>query len=303
MLLGIFYVALASILFGSGGALIRVVQSFGLTGNFQLVCYQMFINAVLLFTLLFFQRKPRAVTKTQLRDIILFGSIGFGGTHLLITFAYSLIPVGIASTLHFAYPLVTTIIMIVLFHEKFTPIKGVAAVLVLGGMYLLGGGGQVSSVLGVVCALASSLTYASFVVAQEKSAIAQLDGFVSTFYISLFAAIILVPIVFFTDGFVVPSIPAVLTMMVSSVVQVAAIILLAKGVQIMGASKAAFLNLLEPIASVFFGMIFFQEFPNLTSTIGICLVVSAVLLISMSKAAPAQEGEAAPAEESVPKDS
>lgn len=282
MLLGVFYVALASVLFGSGGVAIRIVQSFGVSG-FQQVCYQMLIGALLVFLLLGIQRRPIIINKTQLRDIVVFGSLGFGGTNLLITFAYALIPVGIASTLHFAYPLVTTLIMVILFHEKLTPIKCIAAVLVVSGMYLLGGGGQVSSMLGVICALASSLTYASFVVAQERSSMVQLNGFVTNFYIALFTGIFLIPVVLLTGGFSLPSIAAVLAMAVSSIIQISAIIFLSKGVQIMGASKAAFLNLLEPIASVFFGMLFFQEFPDLVSTVGICLVVSAVLLISMSR--------------------
>lgn len=58
------------------------------------------------------------ITKTQLRDIVLITVLGYGGTTLILFSSYNYIPLGMATTIHFTYPVFTILGCVIFLHEK-----------------------------------------------------------------------------------------------------------------------------------------------------------------------------------------
>lgn len=58
------------------------------------------------------------MTLPQAVLLALFGILGFGFTMQFLTISYQYIPIGLATVLHFAYPLFVTLIMLAVYGES-----------------------------------------------------------------------------------------------------------------------------------------------------------------------------------------
>ena len=78
---------------------------------------------------------------------------------------------GIASTILFVYPVIVTVIMAIFFKEKTSLITVSSILLAIGGIGLLykGNNGSVLNATGVSLVMLSSLSYALYIVAVNKS--------------------------------------------------------------------------------------------------------------------------------------
>ena len=101
---------------------------------------------------------------------------------------------GIASTLLFVYPVMVAVIMAIFFRERISLVTVLSISLALCGIALLyrGEGGAVLNTAGVVLVMASSLSYALYIVVVNRASL-NMSSVKLTFYVLLFgvAAIVL----------------------------------------------------------------------------------------------------------------
>lgn len=100
---------------------------------------------------------------------------------------------GVATAIHFMYPVFTTILMMILYKEKKSNWRILAIIIAIIGVALLSISGSKETQLslsGIVIVLISGLGYASYLVAVNKVNI-QMSGLKLTFYVFLFGGIIL----------------------------------------------------------------------------------------------------------------
>lgn len=102
-------------------------------------------------------------------------------------------PSGIATTLHFTYPIITTLVMMIFFREKSSKWRISAILLAIAGVYALSHtepSGK-ASLAGIIIVLLSAVGYALYLVAVGQRKNKNLQGLKLTFYVFLAGTIVL----------------------------------------------------------------------------------------------------------------
>lgn len=280
---GVAAVVMASLIYG----ILPIFAKEGATGPMPPQCYTFFRFAVSCvaaggFGLL--QRASFRVTRRQLLELAFFGVAGFGFTNFFLVMAYLYIPVGLATMCHFSFPILVTIAMMAVFREKCTGPKLTAIFLSLSGLLFILLSDRQLSVFGLLAALASSITYGLYIISNDRCQYRTLNRYVIVFYVCLFAAL------FFGCS---TAIQGQLTVhgsakqwgciMVSGLTSILAIYGMAAGIQLLGATTASFLNMLEPVTSVVSDILVYRSIPTLATGAGSALMLLSILLVSLDE--------------------
>lgn len=282
---GVLAVVVASFLYGIMPIFTKKALMEGMTSG-AVVFYRLFFSSIVSFIVLKILGIDISTTKRQITEMCIMGVIGFGATMALLTMAYSLIPTGLATMLHFTYPLFVTVVMTVAFKEKMTKAKAFACACALGGLVLMADFSQLS-VAGIVLAVCSGITYASYVIANKKLQFASLHGLVIVFYVSCFAAVFFGIKAVITKEMMLPPTPLALGLVVVIAVfcTVVTLFLLTYGIKTLGASTASVLNMLEPVISLVAGMVIYSEAISPKGIVGCLLVIAAGIAVALDSAA------------------
>ena len=281
---GVLAVVVASFLYGIMPIFTKRALMEGMTSG-AVVFYRLFFSAVVSFIVLKVLGIDMKATARQITEMAVMGVIGFGATMALLTMAYSLIPTGLATMLHFTYPLFVTVVMTVFFKEKMTKAKAFACLCAMGGLVLMADFSSLS-VAGIVLAVCSGITYASYVIANKKLEFASLHGLVIVFYVSCFAAVFFGIKAVITKEMMLPPSPLALALVLTIAVfcTVVTLFLLTYGIKTLGASTASVLNMLEPVISLIAGMIIYKEAIAAKGIMGCVLVILAGIAVAFDSA-------------------
>lgn len=135
---------------------------------------------------------PFDIQKSEFGIAFILGTL-YAITALWLTEAYLYIPSGVATTIHFLYPVVVSLIMFVFYKDKLTMPILLAMAMAVSGVYMLSGGntpGGSINIKGLMLVLATVIAYAAYIVGMNRSRIARLDSLKATFYILLSGAIV-----------------------------------------------------------------------------------------------------------------
>lgn len=226
--------------------------------------------------------------KISIREFAALFGLGFfyAVTALLLTTAYLYIPSGIATTIHFLYPVVVTMVMILFFKDKVSLPVIFASLMAIAGVYLLssGEGSGVVSLKGLLLVLVTVITYALYIVGVNKSCAHQMDGLKMTFYVLLSCTIIFV-LNLLVKGKMPDAIPDVATggylLLLALVPTLISDFTLILSVQRVGSTVTAVLGCMEPLTAVGMGVLFLHEnfgFGQMCGMLVILLAVSVVIL-------------------------
>lgn len=275
------FVIFASLLFGTYPS----IQKFILASGVSPIALVIICNgtaSVLSLLLCLFSGKKLRLSLRQLIDSILIGALGLFATDYLLNIAYTMIPVGMVTMIHFLYPTLVCVCMTVLFGEKMNRSKGAAIVLSIAGLVCLTGGNFGGSMIGIVIAAATSFAYAFYMIASDKSSAGKLDPIVRVFYTNttvaltglLMGAVTPVKIVF-------PATPGLwgLAVLVGAML-FSAIFLINIGIKKIGAGIASFINMLEPVTSLTVSAVVFQYSISAVALLGCALIISAMAFSS-----------------------
>lgn len=204
-------------------------------------------------------------------------------TPVLLNSSYLYLPVGTTIMLNFLYPTIVCVIMGTLFKAGFTRLQLIAVAASILGMVFLTGGGSRMPVIGVIMAIASAFTYGIYLVANEKGPANDLSIEVKLFFVSLPATVLFAVLTPATGTLVIPVGLTEWAMVIggSGLFTVCGYFLMMFGISKLGASTAAFVSMLEPIVSVVFGTIWFNDPITIGIVAGGCLVMASILLITI----------------------
>ncbi len=279
--MGYLFVIIASVLFGTVPSIEEYVLRQG-TSPLGLVVICASSAAVVSLAAGVIRKESFRVSGKTLLSLVLAGGVGFFLTGLLLGYAYSNIPVGLATMIHFLYPTVVSAAMMLFFGERFRVLKIAAIVLSLCGLFLLFGGNFSSRRMGMLAALASSFCYAFYIISNDRPAVTAAPLMVRTFYINISSAAAALIVNMFTRSVVIPFTAATLVPgAVAGVMLSAGLMLLAAGISRLGASKAAFLNMLEPITSMIVSSIAAGMLPGWLTLAGSLLIVASLVVYAM----------------------
>lgn len=251
----------------------------------SILCYRFLLATVMMAFVMFVSGREFKLHRATF-GIGLLLSLLYAATAILLIESYKYIPSGVATTIHFLYPLAVTIIMSFIFRESTSVATYVAVVMSLAGVALLAWGKHFEGDFprGVVLALSTVVTYALYIVGVMKSRAANVDTIVLTFYVLLFGAVFFFLYAFATDG--VEPIrnwnnwrDIILLAFVSTVISD---LLLVMAIKRIGSTMTSILGSMEPLTAVIIGVAYFNEHFDLASVVGLILIIVAVTLVIIS---------------------
>lgn len=251
----------------------------------SILCYRFLLATVMMAFVMFVSGREFKLHRATF-GIVLLLSLLYAATAILLIESYKYIPSGVATTIHFLYPLAVTLIMSFIFRESTTVATYIAVVMSLAGVALLAWGKHLEGDFprGVVLALSTVVTYALYIVGVMKSRAANVDTIVLTFYVLLFGAVFFFLYAFATDG--VEPIrnwnnwrDIILLAFVSTVISD---LLLVMAIKRIGSTMTSILGSMEPLTAVIIGVVYFNEHFDLASVVGLILIIVAVTLVIIS---------------------
>lgn len=172
---GIILTMLSAIAFGFAFTLGPMTYGDGGSNPTTLTFLRNALSLPVLFLILRYQGIPLTVTRKELLSLTILGGIGNAFTTLLLFISFSLIDVGIATTIHFIYPVFVTIGCVLFFKEKLGFKKVVSLLVATCGIACFFFGVDTSQglrggmILGLALAVISGVTYAFYIIYLDKS--------------------------------------------------------------------------------------------------------------------------------------
>lgn len=219
---------------------------------------------------------------------VLFGlGLFYALTALLLTTAYLYIPSGVATTVHFLYPVVVTAILILFFKDRVSLSVIGASVLAITGVYLLSrneGSGAVN-VKGLLLAMVTVVTYALYIVGVNKSCVHRMEGLKMTFYVLLSCTIVFI-LNLLVKGKMPDAMPDVQTgiylVLLALIPTLVSDFTLILSVQHVGSTTTAVLGCMEPLTAVGMGVLFLHENFGFVQVCGMLVIFAAVSIVILA---------------------
>ena len=270
--------------FGFMPLMVKVICSCG--GNtLAAAFYRFLLSLPALYIYLRLKKIPLDLSKRELKDIAIITVFGYGGTTVLLFSSYAYIPLGMATTIHFTYPVFTILGCLIFLHEKVIPAKLFAVVLSFGGiLFFYNGDGSVSA-LGMAIAFISGMTYAFYTIYLGKSSLKDMPTMKLIFYLNIAGAIMMFLMSLVTGDFTVNLTLTgwiVATFMAVSGTFIG-VLGYQTGVKCIGPQNTSILSTFEPITSVIVGVLVYNEGFYLRTLCGCLCILSSVIIVAKIK--------------------
>ena len=206
---------------------------------------------------------------------------------VFLFWGYKFMASGIATTLHFMYPVLTTLIMMLFFREKKSIWRFLAIILAVSGVFFLSQGDDSGNITitGILIVLLSALGYALYLVTVSQLKVGQMKGLRLTFYVFLFGTLLLLAGINAT-GDIQPignwHIAGNL-MMLAIIPNVIYNLALVRAVKCIGSTLTSVLGAMEPVTAVCVGIFMFGEPFTSSIGLGIALIITAVTVIILKR--------------------
>lgn len=261
-----------------------LLASFGYRGGLNgitLSFLRCFLALPLLFIMIKADKKSLKLTRKQICDITWVGTIGGAIPILLLYLSYEYIAIGLATTLHFVYPLVIIIALTFLQKKKMSRITLCSVLLVTIGIFMFGDISIKVNKAGIILALLSGILYSFYILYIDISKLYKLDHIVLTFYVMLIMSIIIFIFGFLVNGLDFKATPFSWSMaiIISFLTTLGAMPLLQMGIRFEGAATAGIISATEPITTMIAGAIFLGEYISTAQLLGGSLIIMGVLLV------------------------
>ena len=243
------------------------------------------------------------VNRHSLPQLVILGIL-MALSSLTLFLSYNYMPVGIASTLLFTYPILVAVIMTLIYHERMSWLVVVCLLLACTGIGLLCETGDPSTpsnlslpsdatngsnpsdgvspfLIGALLVFLSSLSYAIYLVGLNKTRVRTIASMPATFYVLCFGLLLFVWRVGMNSPFTLPEQELMWLNLVALglLPTVVSLIFTAMAIQRIGSTQTALFGALEPVTAVVLGIIFLGESLNLRELVGMALIFVSVTLV------------------------
>lgn len=247
------------------------------------VLFLRYLFAILILAIMMLAKNCEfGISKNQILPLAVLGILmAISSLTLYISYAY--IGAAIASTLLFIYPILVTVIMAIVFHEKITILTIVCIILATSGIVLLyrGNDGAVLNLSGLLLVFLSALSYAFYLVSVNKGKMKEIPTLKLTLYV-IFFGLFLFAFRFQTTTFnILSSNPWLWVSAFCMALFPTAISLIctSAAIQKIGSTPVAILGAVEPVTAVGIAILIFNEVLTLRLAFGMVLVIVSVTLI------------------------
>ena len=283
---GFLYGIVASSTFGLLPLFTLPVMGEGLT-TFSILSYRMLFASILVAVLMLIGRVSFATNLKELRWFAVLGFLYYGSAALLFQ-AYGGMASGLATTLHFMYPVSVTIIMALVYKQRPSLVTICAIILSLVGVALLclrESSTGVSSLLSVFLVLLSGVCYAVYLVlVSTVRRINQQNSQKLTFYVLMFSGAFFMLSALQGGGLqIIPSASAGINLLLMATLPtLLSNLALVRSVKNIGSTLTSVLGAMEPLTAIIVGILVFDESLRGLMIVGIILILVSVSLIVLS---------------------
>ena len=210
-------------------------------------------------------------------------------TSFSLLIAYQNIATGVASTIHFMYPLAVSIVMMYFFQEKKSLWVMFAVFMSLLGAALLSSGELEAkngdTIVGLVAACVSVFSYAGYIVGVRMTRAVRINSTVLTCYVMGLGTVLYFIGALTTSGLRLVADGYTWLIILGLALPATAIsnITLVRAIKYAGPTLTSILGAMEPLTAVVIGVFVFKELFTLNSAIGIILILLAVSVVIFRK--------------------
>lgn len=283
---GIFYALLSSATFGMIPLFAVPVLRSGMN-TASLLFYRMLFSALLMGAFLLLRRSDIRIGRRPFFTVLGL-SVFYTASSLFLLESYLYIPSGIATTIHFLYPVFVTILTVGFFKEHLSRVMSFAVVMAVGGVWLLsvGDGEGPISIPGVGMVLITVVAYGSYIVGVNRSCANRIDGFVMTFYVLAFTAVFCgINLLFSSKGLEpIPSVNMATNLVLLALIPtLVSNLFLILAIHRVGSTVTAVLGCMEPLTAVFVGVLFLGERLVWVQYMGVLIILISVALVILGR--------------------
>lgn len=274
---GELFVIISAILFGFNPILANYTFEAG-SNPVATTMFNSLIGTVVLF--LINDKQRLKINHKKMKMILLVAPFSAITTILLFT-SYNYIDSGLSTTLHFSYPLFVCILSYIILHDHISYKQVICMIIFLLGICLLYTPGGKINFIGIILALISGVTYATYITLVNKIKFDEIPSTVYAFYLFLFSTIMMIIYASYTHQIVIMhSITGWSASIFLGIVQgVLCLILFSKGIVLCGGLKASLLSAFEPVTSIIIGVLFLHEIINFQTFIACFLIILSTILL------------------------
>ena len=277
---GYIYTALSAIIFGLMPLLTKIIIARGAT-SLTIPFFRVFYVTIVLFLVLKIKKIDFHLEKRDLLSVMLTSIFGSGLTIIILNESYNYVDTGIATSLHFLYPLFVAILCCFFYGEKIKKKQIISLSFALVGIICFMSKGN-GSLFGYLLAIASGLTYAFYLVKMDKTGLVKMNAFKLSFYLALFTTIEIFTMNLFMQDvvFKMDAIAYGLLLVLALSSSFLATVLLQKGVLLLGSTRASFICLLEPVTSMIVGILWLNEALTFNKGLGgLAIIISLIIFL------------------------
>lgn len=282
---GFIYAIISSAAFGIGPTFAKISYNYG-SNPTTLLMFRFLIAFLVLLIYLLFKRTDIKINKKQFIMLFIIGILGYTITTETLFVSYTYLDCGLATTLHFTYPVIICIFSFFAYKEKVSKGKIISIILASLGVYsLVAFENTTLNTLGVVLALISGVTYAGTVIGLGFKPVKPLDNKIATMYVS-FGAFVGMAIYGLFKGDIVGvyNFPVIISYFGIAIIStIFPIVLLLKAIESIGATSATILATFEPIVSIICGVLFFSEKITFPLMLGTALILISAIILAKDK--------------------
>ena len=269
----------STIIYGTIPTLMKLTFPYGGNGILSTLYTCLFALPVLYL----WMRKEKVSLRVspEIARKLLILSLGTCPTSIMLYLSYSYLPVGMATTLHFIYPAAAAVYLFVFYHEHFSLVNLLALVMAFAGVICLSVSHLAGdSVVGMVLAVGSGLTWAFYIVYLDRSGLTSLPPCQLNFYMALANCVVSAVLSVTMGKFAIYSSVFIWPVVVATGIlqRVIANALCQKGLSGTKAFTTSILSTFEPLTSLFVGALFLNESLTAVQLVGTAMILGAILL-------------------------
>ena len=251
------------------------------------ILFYRFITATAALALIMVVKKESFKVSWRDLEVIMLLAVFYTASSMFLLYGYESMGAGVATTLHFTYPVFVTLLMFALFREKASWVTWTAVVLAIAGVAKLSLNGTELRLdpAGVGVVLLSAVGYASYIIAVNKSRVRDMHSRKLAFYVFVFTTLMFAVKNCLGDGVqplpdAVSTVNVVLLAVAPTVISNITLLLAVRNI---GGTLTSILGALEPVTAVCIGAIVFGEDFTLSEAVGITLILAAVVLVILNR--------------------
>lgn len=283
----------ALLIFGTNG----VVASYISLSSHEIVFWRSLVGSITLISIFLLTGNKFTFMKHKKDFMFLaFSGLGMGMSWAALYEGYARIGVSVTTLLYYAGPVFVMVLTPFIFKEKLTLKKVMCFTVVVAGILLINGSGEAHDVIGILCGILSAVGYAIMVIGGKLSS--KIKGLENSAFQVVFAfvfcAVYHIAKVGFSFDIQLSDVPA--TLILGAFNTGLACYLYFASLGKLGVQTVAICGYFEPLAAVFFSVMFLNESMNIVQILGAVLIIGGAIAGELKFRRPALSRRKAQAE-------